>query len=146
MSYNYNEEALKRINKHSYNDGTHIIWCGNISTLGKGGGRGTITYKGKKVLVTRLVMHLKHGFDLISPLKICHIVECTVKLCINDEHLYIGTNSDNMKDKSKMITHCPRGHEYNKVNTRIAISGTRVCRTCRREDYHSKIKKEKFKL
>lgn len=36
----------------------------------------------------------------------------------------------------KKKTHCPKGHEYTKENTRIDYKGYRVCRNCGRIKWH----------
>ena len=63
---------------------------------------------------------------------------CDNPPCINPEHLYTGTNADNVADRVKKNrtsrywstrTHCKQGHEYNEINTRF-YNGERVCRPC----------------
>ena len=51
-----------------------------------------------------------------------------------------ASRSDNMRDRVRngrhpqsKQTHCKRGHEFTKENTRIETSGSRRCRTCERE-------------
>lgn len=76
-------------------------------------------------------------------LTVCH--RCDVKSCVNPEHLFLGSQSDNMADAYRkgrlklpnfgMRTACGRGHEYTAANTYIRKSGrgiTRLCRTCNR--------------
>jgi hypothetical protein len=65
---------------------------------------------------------------------VLHSPICKAKNCWNFNHLYIGTQTENMIDKSVSITHCPQGHEYNEENTRIsnrADGGVqRQCKEC----------------
>ena len=106
-------------------------WLGALTTQG----RPQIWYKGRYVLATRLIMHLEKGFDLSSPLLICHNESvCSEPECWNPEHLYIGTQKDNHRDRVSKITHCPKGHEYNEENTYHGKHG-RSCRQCQRIRY-----------
>lgn len=59
-------------------------------------GYGQISIKHKRYRPHRVAMHLWHNFDLESPLLVCH--KCDNKLCCNPAHLFVGTQSDNMKD------------------------------------------------
>lgn len=130
-------------------------WRGAMS----GDGYGRITLKGKKLLaVHRVSAAVFLGFNLDSPLFVCH--KCDKKNCINPDHLFVGTNSDNQKDAvNKGVhgftksTHCPQGHEYTAENTIIEQYNnktSRRCRTCRdnrnRETWLSSEYKEKRRL
>lgn len=62
---------------------------------------------------------------------------CSNMDCVNPEHLEAVTQGENIKrgktgQNNKTKTHCPRGHEYSKENTRITPKGQRVCRECMR--------------
>jgi len=63
-------------------------------------GYGRIRFEGKKRHVNRVSCYLFHGLDLLD--ETLHALHkwriCPNKSCWNPEHLYIGTNKDNVKD------------------------------------------------
>lgn len=81
-----------------------------------------------------------NGRPVPEGLMILH--RCNNRGCVNPEHLYAGTNSDNQRDKVRagrhhncLKTHCPHGHPYSPENTRILPrpdrdTYTRTCLTC----------------
>jgi hypothetical protein len=99
-------------------------------------GYGNAWHEGKKIAAHRLSFKLNVG-DIPKGMFVCHT--CDTPSCINPEHLFLGTPKDNTKDminkgraKNQNKTHCPRGHEYNEINTRIDTKGWRKCRVCHR--------------
>lgn len=56
---------------------------------------------------------------------------CRVRNCINPEHLEAVTRHENNARKVDLITHCPKGHPYNEVNT-YHHGNARFCRVCRK--------------
>jgi hypothetical protein len=109
-------------------DGECWRWLGYLSL-----GRPRIGYKGKYILVSRLIMWITQDFDFKSKLHVLHKTKdgtCKFVDCWNPEHLYIGTNAQNMADR--VITHCKRGHELTVDNTVYSSKG-RQCRECKNE-------------
>ena len=99
---------------------------------------GMMRFNGKPVHPHRLAAMLWLNYDINdNEHEICHIRSCQYKNCINPEHLYIGTRSENTLDSvcikthvSSRKTHCPQGHPYSPENTFLA-QGRRRCRQCK---------------
>jgi len=59
-------------------------------------GYGVIFYDGKSRLAHRVAWTVKHGE---IPDGLCVLHRCDVRCCINTDHLFLGTNKDNVDDK-----------------------------------------------
>lgn len=113
------------------------LWTGGQNS----NGRATISFNGKNQLVPRVVYQLYVG-EIPPGMYVCH--KCDVPLCANPEHLFIGTQYDNMRDckakgraarPSEKITQCKSGHPFSNENTRwVERNGLMVrhCRICDR--------------
>lgn len=96
-------------------------------------GYGQFSYSGTPRRAHRISYLLTYGnFD--SSKYVCH--SCDNKKCVNPEHLFLGTQSDNLKDasnKNKLwmnkIKICPSGHAYTKDNT-YTYDNKRLCKKC----------------
>lgn len=84
------EKFWKRVNKTEY----CWIWMGAHQK----DGYGILTYHQKGYLAHRLSYELCNGL-IPDGLYVCHT--CDNPSCVNPSHLYLGTQSDNMKDRAR---------------------------------------------
>lgn len=108
------------------------LWTGYLAHGGYGhvseGGAG-----GRRLLVHRASYETFVG-PIPDGLSIDHL--CRVRHCINPQHLEavpIRVNilrGDTRAAANSVKTHCPQGHAYDAVNTRVTPKGYRVCRAC----------------
>jgi len=99
-------------------------------------------YEGRNAGAHRISAHLFHGLDLNDKNQhALHGLHCQNKNCWNPEHLYVGTNSENQRDRynrnpgsaingNTFKTHCNKGHEFTFENTYVYENGKRRCREC----------------
>lgn len=109
------------------------LWTGTIN----GRNYGSIGFESKTMAAHRISAMLFLNFDIDNNLQILH--KCDNTLCVNPNHLFIGTTYDNIRDrvsKGRSVSHntskihCPSGHEYTPENTIVNSEGKRKCKTC----------------
>jgi hypothetical protein len=94
-------------------------------------------FRGEMIGAHVVVAQLFLNYDRSSGLQVLH--KCDNSRCCNPKHLYIGTQSQNIRDcvarghhHEATRTHCPYGHEYTTESTYWRPDGKgRYCNTCR---------------
>lgn len=76
-------------------------------------GYGVVTFEEKPVYVHRLIAMLVLG--LVAASGLCVLHRCDNPSCINPEHLFLGTQGDNMKDAAR------KGRKANKLSPENVI-------------------------
>ena len=108
------------------------VWLGKTDD---GYGRFKISIDGvsRAFTASRIAYEIVEG--LIPPgLSLDHL--CRNRICVRPSHLEPVTNRVNVLRgngacaRNAAKTACPKGHPYNRENTRIDRVGGRVCRTC----------------
>lgn len=129
------------------------LWERVTKTTGCWVWRGTTNNKGygmlgigreRQVLAHRVAWESANG-HVPDGMFVCH--KCDNPRCVRPDHLFLGTNSDNIQDSiakgrfrrgfRERNRFCVNGHEFTPRNTYFLKSrpGTRLCKMCRREKY-----------
>ena len=116
------------------------IWVGGRTSKDYGSFK---YYAERSAIGAHVSSYLFHLGEVPEGMRICH--RCDNPPCVNPDHLFLGSNSDNMKDmvtkdrhgvSSRKRTHCRRGHSFQEfgVYERSLKNGKtdRICKECQR--------------
>jgi hypothetical protein len=130
------EQYIERLWKRTTVDANGCwVWGGTVNTKGYG----EFSCRNKPTRLHRFSFAFHKG-PIPEGKLICHT--CDNRRCWNPEHLWAGTNKENMVDCSRKgradeqtKTHCIHGHEFTPENTRLnpmTETVKRACKSCHR--------------
>lgn len=97
---------------------------------------GHMSYRGQQWRTHRLSYFLHKG-PIPAGMVVCH--SCDRQKCCNPDHLWAGTQRDNLMDsvvkkrhRCSGATKCKKGHPYDEANTYVTPYGARACKACAR--------------
>lgn len=108
------------------------LWTGSTNNYGYG----RFALDGRVVYAHRVAYELVVG-PIPPGAQVCHT--CDTPTCCNPDHLFLGTQAENLQDMTRKgrhgnsrKTHCKNGHEFTPENT-WTNGHRRVCRACPKE-------------
>ena len=113
--------------------------CLNWQAYKSAAGYAQFRYDGSNRLAHRFILEYVLGRKLGPGMNANHLCPGN-RSCVNPNHLYEGTQQENVRDAVEAGTHgggkrphCPAGHEYRGSNLRVSKNGYAQCRRCDRD-------------
>jgi hypothetical protein len=109
LSLSESDYLVERIRAASHDDTETGCW---LWTRGRNdGGYGMLSFRGRRCRAHRLAAMVWLGLDPSSRLSVLH--RCDTPACVNPDHLYVGTQADNCRDRAVWR----RGREHRQSGT-----------------------------
>lgn len=140
-----NRDPIERFMEKVKKTKTCWLWTATKFTAGYG----SFSYQSKKVAAHRFAYTVFVG-EIPEGKFVLH--HCDVPPCVNPDHLFLGTQTDNLQDmtekgrrvnNNELKTHCIRGHEFSGYNLMKLKTGKRACRICHNaatQEYRERVK------
>lgn len=136
----YNSRWISRLKSRcAISESGCWIWQGILTSNGYAQDQ----YRGKTISVHRQMYKVTRGVEIPKKPQrsVCHT--CDVRPCINPDHLWLGSQKENLADSVRKGRHqetkkteCERGHPFTPENTYYAKGregrGARHCKACQR--------------
>lgn len=112
-----------RVKMHIVTD--TVTGCHNFTGRKDNSGYGQIKDKGRGVLVHRWVLEQANG---PIPPGMCALHTCDNPSCVNLAHLYVGTHTDNMRDKAQRgrSRNVPTGKAHKRPMAKLSETDARA--------------------
>lgn len=147
---------MEKLNNYIVNDNGCWVWTGSTNR-----GYGTVSINGKNVRAHRASFEFHNKRKIKEGYYICH--RCDNPPCINPDHLFEGTQKDNIQDclkkgrhkfiapKRERLSHCKYGHEYKEgsfiwKSKRKGTAKERYCLECRKNHMKTSVENRKVTL
>jgi predicted DNA-binding protein (UPF0251 family) len=123
---------------------TNGCWLYQGAIKKTGLGYGWVTYEKKQMNAHRASWIIKNG-AIDKGLSVCH--KCDVPSCINPDHLFLGTHSENIKDMWNKKRHKPtnEGGEKNPAS-KLTLDQVKQIRILLSEKVKQRVIAEKFNV
>lgn len=124
--------------KKYYTESSSGCWNWTASIQNSGYGKFRV---GDKMMSSHRVSYLIYKGEIPENMNVCH--KCDNKLCVNPDHLFLGSQADNIRDKIK------KGRQTNGEkawNAKLTKTQVKVIREAHKNGFQMKQIRDYFKI